>query len=1053
MKYLVLLLTVVMASSGFARDPQLSPEVLSFFEREVRPVLVERCVSCHGPQRQSGHLQLDGRNFILTGGDSGPAVEPGDPKGSLLLSVVRHEHKKFKMPRGGERLPKAEVAALEKWIALGAPWPGSKRAQPAELAKDDRSHWSFQPVRRPEIGTTQVPLSASNAVDVFILARLEAAGIASNPEADRRSLIRRLTTDLTGLPPSPEEVEAFLFDFSPLAYERVVERLLASPRYGERWGRHWLDVVRFAQTNGYESDEEKPFAWRYRDYVIESLNADKPYDRFVKEQLAGDELDDATRESRIATGYYRIGPSDSSAVDRRLVRYEGLDDIVRTTSEAFLGLTIGCARCHDHMTDPLPQADYYRFLAFFHNVRSYEQPIFSPDDAVVSVAGDEKVLRAWYDEFKERRKKQTDRLAELDKPVSERLRAERLSRLPSDYQAAFHKPAKERNDREVELAAEAARRSRVYKEDIEDGRTDEECEQVGPVLEAIARLKREVEERGWFLSVSERGQQAPATFVFTRGNPAQPTTEVEAHFPAVLGSVEPRLPVPAPRKSSGRRRALAEWIADPSHPLTARVFVNRIWLHHFGRGLVGTPNDFGRGGDRPTHPLLLDWLASELVANDWRPKPLHRLIVTSSVYRRSAAAERPGAVERDPGNTLYWRQNLRRLDAEALRDSLLTVSGELNLQSGGPGVFLSLERQALQGSSSPGDGWGRSSEGQQARRSIYAFLKRKQPIPFFEGFDYVDNSQSLGMRGVTTVAPQALMLLNSRLVAKQSAALAARLTRECGEEVSAQVRRAYHLALQRSPGEEELASALTYLKQQQAVFARHRGQLIFEPEVPNSLSDSFLKKLAPHEVLSGPGGEWRYGKGHWRREYSNTMLDPDRGPYALWTGATIRHGTLSCTLRLYPATVLASVLFGATAGQGIFRGLEIRFRPNDQKVQIRRHEAGEVVVLASAAPGVRMDASFSFRVVLDERQVRVWIDSASVASDPVVQAPVVGVGAVHIGMRTWGSALGVKDLRLESGDEVWDVRPESSDESTAERQALASFASVLLNTNEFVYVD
>jgi hypothetical protein len=573
-------------------------------------------------------------------------------------------------------------------------------------------HWAFSPVVRPSVPAVRDRARVRTPIDAFVLARLEKDGVKPAPAADRRTLLRRVTLDLTGLPPTPEEQRAFLADDSPGAYAKVVDRLLASPQYGERWGRHWLDVARYAETNGYERDGAKPSAWRYRDYVIDSLNRDKPFDRFVTEQIAGDEVEGSDAETQIASTFLRLGTWDDEPADPEVDRYDQLDDVLGTTATAFLGLTLRCARCHDHKFEPFTQADYYRTLAVFEPLRRPQEGRRDLDVPVGSLAE----LRTFRDDLK------------------------------------------------------AAPRGYVWKED---------------------------------------GAKAPVTHVLHRGDPKRPRQEVGPGVPAVLVRQQPDPPRPA-ATSTGRRLWLAKWIANADNPLTARVIVNRVWQWHFGRGLVASANDFGTAGEPPTHPELLDWLASEFVKGGWRLKPLHRLIVLSAAYQTSASAPAE-LIRADPKGALLGRWRPRRLEAEAVRDSMLAVSGALNTQQHGTSVYPTLARAVLEGQSRPGDGWGKSDERQQARRSVYVFVKRSLVVPELELLDAPDTTSSCEARPVSTTAPQALTFLNGAFANEQAARFAERLRREAGSDPAAQVRRAFELALSRVPRNEELKEAVAFL--------------------------------------------------------------------------------------------------------------------------------------------------------------------------------------------------------------------------------------------------
>jgi hypothetical protein len=569
-----------------------------------------------------------------------------------------------------------------------------------------RSHWSFQPVRQtvpPAWAAQRQGEVPGHVIDTFIAERLRQKGLPVPKAATRTTLIRRVTYDLTGLPPTPEAVEAFVNDPSAQAWENLVDRLLESPHYGEKWGRHWLDLVRFAETNSYETDEAKPNAWRYRDYVIRAFNSDKPYDRFIREQLAGDELPDSDADGLIATGFYRLGIWDNDPADKDLALYDQLDDLVATTGQVFLGLTVDCARCHDHKIDPISQRDYYSLLAFFRNIHPYRNG-----------GGTDEVP------------------------------------LPGDKQAKA-------------------------------------------------------------LAVTEPGPVAPVTHLLRRGNPGSLGEEVQPGFPGVLGASVPTVIPPASGRSSGRRRALADWIASPDNPLTARVIVNRVFQHHFGRGLVRTPSDFGVQGSLPTHPELLDWLAGHFIQEGWSLKRLHRLILTSQSYQASATPTAE-ALKADPANDLFSRFDMRRLTAEEIRDSVLWVGGSGNPRMYGPGMYVALPKEVLASQSVPGKGWGDSPKVEQARRSIYIHVKRSLLSPVLLSFDLAETDRSTPVRFATTQPTQALGMLNGSFFNEQARVLADRIRAEVGSQPQEQVRRALHRVTTRPPSDLEISRGVALLE-------------------------------------------------------------------------------------------------------------------------------------------------------------------------------------------------------------------------------------------------
>jgi len=1074
MRLTACIMGALLVRGGWAADeapPAANEQHVAYFQQQVLPLLKQHCFECHGGKEVKGGLRLSSRAGILRGGDLGPAVELEDRAESTLLAAINYDG--LEMPPAG-KLPPEKIAVLTRWVTLGIPWtPGGaeelpeKDHGPLQVTAEDRNYWAYRPVRKPPLPEIRNASWIRNAIDTFILSHLEAAGLQPVSEADRRTLIRRATYDLHGLPPSPAEVDRFLADESPDAYERLIDRLLASPRYGEKWGRHWLDLVRYAETHGYERDSPKPAAWRYRDYVIEAFNRDKPYDRFVQQQLAGDELADADVDSLIATGYYRLGLWDDEPADPLQARYDVLDDVVKTTAEVVLGTTLGCARCHDHKKDPLPQRDYYRMLAFFDDLtdmRKDNTRRVATDQQRAEhrqqVAAKEAREAQWYGEIYGLEQRLNQALAdageaELVAPGSDlaelhyRFYRDTWERLPGfdglkpettgevaegffslrpasrphaiglvfegrlkvpqpgeyrflveatggvrlsvdgnqvvaaeragkhrieapaklraglvpvrlEYFNAYEKPAlhvtwsgpdfRQRplsrdglGRQPSALLADSRRQPQQWsyvtsqpgadwmKPEFDDGswksapggfgrkgtpgsvvRTawhrsdiwlrrrfdleqipkavtlaihhDEDAEvylngrlvnrrtgylteyrnialedaaaaalRKGPNLlaihcrnsgggqyidagllagpgpldratlmkrfgvellggEAVERYFRLVDELASsrktqlpepgipVMCVAEQGSRE--THVLIRGNAHLKGDRVSPGFPAVL---DPAGTVIEPKRSGrtgGKRRVLARWLTSEDNPLTARVIVNRLWQHHFGRGIVPTPNDFGLLGEPPTHPRLLNWLAAELMRRDWSLKSLHRLMMTSSAYRMSSRAE-PGALAQDPDNLLFWRFNMRRLTAEEIRDSILDVSGALNLKMGGPSVYPEIPPGVLAGQSRPGQGWGDSPPAERNRRSIYAHVKRSLLLPVLENFDLADTDSSCPVRYSTTVPTQALGMLNGQFAHRQAKVFAARLAAEHPGDLEARVRRAIRLTTGRAPADDE----------------------------------------------------------------------------------------------------------------------------------------------------------------------------------------------------------------------------------------------------------
>ncbi len=780
-----------------------SAQQRAFYNEQVLPILEQHCFKCHGGRASKGGLRLTSQENIRRGGDTGPAVSHDDPADSLLLRAINYED--YEMPPSG-KLPAAQIAILARWVRsrlAGAPRQATdpepdEEHGPPPVNETTRQFWSFQPVERPAVPTPQREAWVRNPIDAFIVKRLETNHLSPAPPADKTALLRRATYDLTGLPPTPAEVAAFLADDSPAAFERVVDRLLESPHYGERWARHWLDLVRYAETNSYERDGAKPFVWRYRDYVIRSFNEDKPYDQFVREQLAGDELPEATSDAIIATGYYRLGIWQDEPVDPVQEVFEDIDDLVRTTGEVFLGLTVGCARCHDHKLDPVPQRDYYRLAAFFRNVRRY------------GVRGADSVAAS--------------SLVEIGTPEQRQRHAEQVARYEAELQSANGRiePIEARVEADLKGVENdewkhAKRRPEFVKKRIGSLITQQEFDDYAKSLEHRAELRRNkppgLEQA---LCVKEHGRTSPPTHVLVRGNAHAQGEEVAPGFPSVLSPPAPDIRRPAEGiGSTGRRRALAEWIASAENPLTARVMVNRLWHYHFGRGLVRSTSDLGFQGTPPTHPELLDWLASELVAGEWKIKRMHKLMMLSNTYQMSSQAN-AAALEKDPLNQLFWRFDMRRLSAEEIRDSLLAVNGSLSLdRMFGPSFYPIMPPEVLAGQSRPGAGWGKSSAEERARRSIYIHVKRSLAVPMIASFDGPESDASCPVRFNTTQPTQALGMLNSRFVMEQAAVFADYLQQQAGDDLTAQITVALRRVTQREPTQEEIRRGVTLVQTMQ----------------------------------------------------------------------------------------------------------------------------------------------------------------------------------------------------------------------------------------------
>ena len=805
----------------------------SQIQETARRVLQQHCVSCHGEQRMSG-LDLRHRETMLEGGGKGPALVPGKADESLLFLAASHDGE-LKMPPGKPPLSSRDLDALRDWIDGGAPWDSAA----ATAAPSEPTWWSFRRPRRPAVPKVENQDRVRNPIDAFILEKLEKQGMEPAPEADKRTLIRRASFDLTGLPPTPEQVDRFLQDSSPNAYDKLIRDLLASPRYGERWARHWLDLVRYADSGGYETDEYFPNSWRYRDYVIKSLNENKPYDRFLQEQIAGDELwpDDLELhdnyygispeklehlEARIGTGLYTFGPEIvESLLDAPKLAYERMTDWVDTTGAVFMGLTLACARCHDHKFDPVSQRDYFRLQAVFAASEAVEVPVvtrmsrFHRNETYPRMIAVDEARRAYKLYLDGVKKRQIEAVK---------------SNFPPEAVSAHEVPDEEKTPRQAKLAAPLAEALKALGRDWEDRMTPEEKGEKRRLLEEIGNLVVLLPQADASHLVNFDGfydvprasvlghrelELVPDVHVLDRGELGRRLERVTPGVPAVfdyLGEWDGWAPASPGNPVPRTRRQLALWLSRPDHPLTARVMVNRLWQWHFGQGIVRTSNDYGVQGEPATHPELLDWLALEFVARGWDIKSMHRLIMSSGIYRMASLYSNPRNSELDPDNRYLWRMNRRRLEAEAMWDTLHAAAGTLNLKMGGrPAVPpLTDEEMAVFPANFY---WPVSADpAEHTRRGVYILSRRSYAFPMFRTFDRPDSSLSCPRRQVTSVAPQALWFLNNGTGLRQAGKLAESLVRTHGDNPSAWVENAWRITLSRPPSADEKQEALKLLQ-------------------------------------------------------------------------------------------------------------------------------------------------------------------------------------------------------------------------------------------------
>jgi len=964
--FLLSLLLVILALAPSAR----ADDGAVFYKEEVFPILEERCFSCHGGEEKlKGNFRVTSREGLVVGGDYGSGIDAESPEKSLLLEMVSYNDENYQMPPK-EKLSDEDIAVLTEWVKMGAPYDpeleikgDASERRGFSVTDDQRNWWAYQPVVKPSVPKVDSELAAfidetkPNPIDAFLLHDLSKAGLTPNGPTDAEALLRRVHYDLIGLPPTPEEASKFATHFASepdQAIDAVVDELLARPQYGEKWARHWLDLVRYAESNGFERDNPKPHIWRYRDYVISSFNEDKPYDQFVIEQLAGDEIANPTMASVTATGFHRLMQWDDEPADRKQHVYDVLADNVLVTSETFLGMTLGCARCHDHKADPISQKDYYSFMSFFHGVTPYETPgTIRPWAEPAELAAFEKKRK---DRVVAKRKKiealESDMIAYLkevgkfqkDKAApSVKTYVDDARGTPATWNFVTSAPApgwKEVGSKAFKnwtkgqggFGTEGTPNSFVttewkepeiwmrtnfgskeipeslvleifHDEDVEvylngveifkaSGHISDyqfvelgqsaldafqtgnnvlaiHCKQTkgGQFIDAALRtgpqmpgtlpvalnrggkrlegelskhFGREIvkewrdeknklngiqrEMPGTPLNVvKESGSQPLPLQVHLRGSAHAPGDEVEPAFPSVLGGGDS--PVPAtyePVKhevgnaTSGRRLALAKWIASPENPLTSRVIMNRLWQHHFGRGIVPSTNDFGQLGEDPTHPELLDFLAATLVENSWSLKEMHRLIISSRAYRRSSTPDSQNLLE-DPQNNLFWRYDMRRLTAEEIRDSLLSLSGNLNLEQGGPWVYPELPPEVLATASRPGKGWPISQDlKDQNRRSIYIHVKRSLRFQMLADFDQADTDTPCAVRFATTVPTQALAMLNSKLVNDQAVVFAEMLRAGSEDDLRSRIHRGLALVTQRNPEEAEVEHCVELVERLQS---------------------------------------------------------------------------------------------------------------------------------------------------------------------------------------------------------------------------------------------
>ena len=1045
---------LLVSSVGFAAEPRATfePDQLKYFETHVRPLLIDKCYKCHSDKKQSGELRLDSREGALTGGESGPAVVVGNLPESLLVDAINY--RSFEMPPDG-KLTEEQIGHLTKWVEMGAPWPAGEtvaasRPSGRELTDEDRAYWAFQPIKRVDPPAIEGDTWSRTAVDKFILAKIREAQLEPAPEADRVTVARRLYLDLTGLPPTLEQIDAFLSDQSDKAYENLVDQLLASPAYGERMATFWLDLVRYAESDGYKQDTFRPTAWRYRDYVIASFNADKPYDRFVMEQLAGDEIDPENPEAHIATGYLRNGIYEYNQRDAFGQWKTILEDMTETTADAFLGLGLGCAKCHDHKFDPLLQKDYYRLQAFLCNVSFQDEQPLLPRDKLAEYQA---ALTKWEEATKAIREK----IDALEAPHKQAMEKAAVGAFQEDFQKIYYKPAAERTPYEQQIA------HLVYLQVLDKyaGELDKKFKKDSPERAEWEALKKELATFDsqkptlpTTLTVKDVGSLAPVVHI-----PDRPRLgEIAPGFPTVIDPEPAKIEAPTGGSTTGRRTALAKWIASPTNPLSTRVIVNRIWALHFGTGLVASVSDFGRLGEPPSHPELLDWLTSEFLASEWSLKSLHKTIVMSAVYRQ--ASHHPNepqmmesGMKADPSARLLWRFPIRRLIAEQIRDSMLAVTGEIDPKTSGPGSDLT-----------------------SGRRSVYLKSMRNTREPLLESFDQPDRIVGNGSRNVTTSPTQSLLMINGDWTLGRAGKLASRVQKEVSGGEDSLIRQAYRLAYARDPKESEIRRGQEFLDEARSRRPKVELTRVAMPGTGTKALDLTALPKGLRPSLSGQ--TWQDGDFTVAATVLLKSIDADanvRTIASCWNAANETPGWslgVTGTKSKHQPRNLILQLVGqekyATKYEVVPSGIHLELdRPYRVAVSVKLSEAGPAGVqflvqdltqpeaapqIAEVAHTVTTGVKTELPLVVGGRtgtDRHFWdglIDEVCISR--------TAVSADELKSGTWTATQawafeGDTTLAASAGDHPLEMTP---GESQAD-PAFVDFCHVLLNSNEFLYVD
>lgn len=974
--HLSLLLLTALAAPVFAapatvdavaeKDAQRA--TLQFFENEVRPLLVKRCYECHGEKKQKGSLRVDNIAYLTKGGDSGPALVAGDPDKSLIIEAVRYHNEDVAMPPK-EKLADKEIAVLEKWVKLGAPWPENE-AQRVSIdefgfTEDDRKFWSFQPLTNPQPPSVAGKW-ARNDIDKFIAKKHAELGLKPAPEADRHELVRRLYFTVHGLPPTREQADAFVNSTDPQAYEKLVDELLASPRYGERWAQHWLDLVRYAESDGYNQDALRPAAWPYRDYVIKSLNADKPYDQFVREQLAGDEIDPKNPEVLVATSYLRNPIYEYNQRDARGQHEVILTDMTDNAGEVFMGLSMGCARCHDHKFDPILQKDYYRLRAFFAPVRWRDDLKLGTDDDKARFAAE----NAKWEEATKDIRAQIDAIIE---PMIQNSMRKAYERFQADIRAMVDKKPEERSPQDWQFGYFCERQMNYERERFDPMKSIKKEDVKAKYLALVEELKKFDH-----LKPKPLVQAFVATDATAEGPPnLLKTRKGEADIPpGFLTLLEPKEPEIRPlANSTGRRSALAAWLTRKDNPLSTRVITNRVWHYLFGRGIVETPNDFGVLGEDPSHPELLDYLTQKFLAGGWKLKSLQREILLSATFRQTAHMPVPAvAAKIDPANKYLWRFNPRRLDAEQVRDAMLAASGELDLNAGGP-----------------------STDGNGLRRSIYTTKKRNSQNELLRSLDAPAGFTSTSERQSTTTATQALLLVNGDWTQARA--------RKLAEHVYS-IEDAWNYALGRGPSKKEITMAESFIEKrlkEKAVAPKPVGA-----ELENA---SEFKENTPQERLIARGVDETGDEFTIEAVAKLNTVDAAASVRTIashWTGG--KENTES---------------FGWSLG---VTGEKSRFKPRNLIIQLVGEDENRNTAYEPVASDLRLELGVTYHIAVEvscaKHEVTFRVQQVDKPNAPVMTS--VAPHSVRTGLARGAAALVIGGVHKRAPSHHWDGRIEAA---------------------------